>query len=94
LQVSPGKPTSEDDNQGSNENEEAENEDDIYCTDEDNLERNRGDSPMDLQQGDNVDFNVNEGFALPVDIDEASPSEDEAAALAALHHPQGLVFTI
>lgn len=48
---------------------------------------------MDLQKCDNIDLNIDEGFALP-DIDEASPSENEAAALAALRRPEGLVPTL
>ena len=77
MQVSAGKPTLDDDEdeEAQNEDEEAQDadeeaqneDDDIYCTDEDNVEQNRN-SPMDLQRGDNIDFNVNEGFALPADI--------------------------
>jgi hypothetical protein len=93
LQVSASKPTSDDDDHSSNGNDEAQDDDDdIYCADEDNLEQNGRDSSMDLQKGDNIDFNMD--FAVP-NIDEASPSEDEAAALAALRHrPEGLVPTL
>jgi len=95
-----GSNENEDDHQGSNENEDdrqysnEDEDDDIYYTDKDNSEQNYRDSPMDLQKDDNICFDINEGFVLPENIDEASPSEDGAIARAALRRPQGLVHNI